>query len=46
MMIYGKKNYNELINSLMIPGMGITMIQYKFLWFNIPVYKVKINYDK
>lgn len=40
MLIYGNKNYKELENSLLIPGVAISATKY---WI-FPIYKVNIKY--
>ena len=42
MIIFGKKNYNELMDSLIIPHVKIQAAKYRFL----PIYKVQITYSK
>lgn len=41
MIVFGKKNYDEICESLAIPGIRIAARHYSFL----PIYKVEINYD-
>lgn len=40
--IFGKKNYEKLCKSLIIPGVGIITCHYRFL----PIYNVKITYNE
>lgn len=40
MIIFGDKNYQELSNSLIIPGVSIRATKY---WF-LPIYRITIRY--
>lgn len=42
MIIFGRKNYNELMESLIIPHIKFEAVKYRFL----PIYKVRITYSK
>lgn len=41
MIIYGKKNYEELVKSLSIPGVAIKTEKY---WL-LPIFRVSIKYN-